>query len=272
MIIAEACQNWNGDLEILRDMVSEAARCGAKFIKVQSFFAEDLAPGWEGDFERLKRLELSWENHEKFVDWCKDAGIEPMTTVYAKNYLPKLRDLGFKWIKIASPQVGNTELLNQAKIMDFRIVVSTGGTPIGALSWDVGQCDFILHCVSKYPHHLTESSMLRMIELQNKFPEARVGWSDHSDPRSPSWLKASALALYLGGQMIERHFTILPANQTKDGCVSINSTQLRELVSLSQLNNKQILNMYPDFGLFYFPKRDTECKLISRYAKRWKVV
>ena len=61
-----------------------------------------------------------------------------------------------------------------------------------------------------------------------------VGFSDHSLVKRDG-LKASKVALYLGADIIERHFTILDSEKTKDGPVSINSSQLKELVDFSKL-------------------------------------
>ena len=55
-------------------------------------------------------------------------------------------------------------------------------------------------------------------------------------------LFASKCAIYLGASIIERHFTILKEDQTKDGPVSINPTQLKDLVNFSQLEKKEQLN------------------------------
>ena len=42
-IIAECCQNHNGDLKILKDMIWAAASAGADYVKIQSMLASDLA-------------------------------------------------------------------------------------------------------------------------------------------------------------------------------------------------------------------------------------
>jgi sialic acid synthase SpsE len=43
IIIAEFCQNHNGDLKILKEMVWAAAEAGATYAKVQSMLADELA-------------------------------------------------------------------------------------------------------------------------------------------------------------------------------------------------------------------------------------
>ena len=41
-IIAELCQNHNGDIKILQEMVHAAARSGAEYAKIQSMLSKDL--------------------------------------------------------------------------------------------------------------------------------------------------------------------------------------------------------------------------------------
>ena len=55
-----------------------------------------------------------------------------------------------------------------------------------------------------------------------------VGFSDHSNPDIYSY-DLSALSTTLGATWIERHFTILKKNASKDGVVSVNPLQLKQL-------------------------------------------
>ena len=52
----------------------------------------------------------------------------------------------------------------------------------------------------------------------------------------------SALSTTLGATWIERHFTILKKNATKDGVVSVNPSQLKDLRKVIDQPNKQILH------------------------------
>jgi sialic acid synthase SpsE len=84
----------------------------------------------------------------------------------------------------------------------------------------------LLHCVSIYPTIPEVASMLR-IKFLKKLNDS-VGFSDHSNPDIYSY-DLSALSKTLGATWIERHFTILKKNATKDGVVSVNPNQLKEL-------------------------------------------
>lgn len=79
LIIAEAGVNHNGDLELARKLIDVAANAGADIVKFQTFEAERLVTksakkadyqnsatgnAAESQYEMLKKLELSKENHE----------------------------------------------------------------------------------------------------------------------------------------------------------------------------------------------------------------
>ena len=62
-----------------------------------------------------------------------------------------------------------------------------------------------------------------------------VGFSDHSNVASDGVIAAKA-AMTFGINSVERHFTNLKPEETKDGPVSINFQQLKELVDFSKLS------------------------------------
>jgi N,N'-diacetyllegionaminate synthase len=77
----------------------------------------------------------------------------------------------------------------------------------------------------------------RVDYLKKLSPHA--GFSDHTLV-SRDGIKAAAAALYYGAEIIERHFTILGADQTKDGPVSISPNLLKELVGLAHMNKEDL--------------------------------
>ena len=72
-----------------------------------------------------------------------------------------------------------------------------------------------------------------------------MGLSDHSNPEINKNI-VPAVGLYLGVELIEKHFTILNKDKTKDGPVSANPDQLRELVNLSKLNKQKLMTYIED--------------------------
>jgi sialic acid synthase SpsE len=271
MIIAEMCQNHNGNIEILRDMVFRAADAGAWACKIQTFFADDLADGWRHDYDRMKCLELNWDAHVKFAGWCYEAGVEPMTSVYTVDYANDLKAIGFKWVKIGSAQAGNSELIRVYKALGFKVIISTGGRDLNDIR-KIWPLEGVLHCVSKYPHTPEESDMQRMIQVKSLWHRSPCGFSDHSDPLAQNWYMPSFMAMALGATYIERHFTILERRETKDGPVSIDDKQLKILSKFEKLTQEEKdeqLKRMDSYSIFKRDKRETGKDVIKKYEKRW---
>jgi len=258
-IIAELCQNHNGAESILREMVFAAAESGADYAKVQSMLADDLTRRdrfeegrWEGDtqvaikrpyrpeYERLKPMDLDDDAHFRFVETCREAGIKPLTSVFSRSRVPFLASLGFDAIKVASYDCASLPLLRELKENFSHLYISTGAThddEIRAAAECLGNHPFtFLHCVTIYPTPLDKMHLARLKYLRRFTPY--VGFSDHSLVARDG-IKASAVALHLGANVIERHFTVLKPEETKDGPVSIDPPQLAELVRVARMTTEE---------------------------------
>ena len=77
-----------------------------------------------------------------------------------------------------------------------------------------------------------------------------VGFSDHSLVVRDKVAAAKA-AIYIGASIVERHFTISEASETKDGPVSITKSDLASIIDFSKLTKSdQLLHLneiYPDW-------------------------
>lgn len=275
-LIAEFCQNHNGDMDNVRRMIDAAAEGGATHAKIQTIFASDVSfrPEFEEgrvdehgtlqvikrpyqpEVERLKGLELSYEQQRRFAEDCRAAGMEPLTTAFNLTCIPQIAQLGMKSVKVASYDCGSLPLLAAlAKYFDH-IIVSTGAShdeevaAASALLKASGKAFSMLHCVTLYPTPLNDMHLARLRWLRAHADH--VGLSDHSLV-SRDGIKASLAAIYLGAEIIERHFTILPEDQSRDGKVSIRKGHLRELVAFSKLSRsdqRQYLSEHvPEFDL-----------------------
>ena len=109
---------------------------------------------------------------------------------------------------------------------------------------------------------------MRRLSFLRKFT-SKVGFSDHTKVKDTNLL-ASKIALAMGADVIERHFTILDKSQTRDGPVSINPSQVKELKKLSSLSKEDLKDYldseYPDFPeTFGIPERDlSHSELLNR--------
>ncbi len=261
-IIAELCQNHNGDIKILEEMVHAASEAGADYAKIQSLhsnelthrkrFDEGLIEGgkvkvikrpYKNEYDRLKKLDLEEEDHLKFLEFCNKFKIKPLTTVFSLGKVNMISKL-FKEVKISSFDCASHRLIKDISKKKFEnIIVSTGAT----FNREIKKtCEILkkakkkfslLHCVSIYPTPIEYANISR-INFLKKFCSS-IGISDHSNPERSKNIIA-AVSFFLGIDVIEKHFTILKKDQTKDGPVSVNPAQLKELVNLSKIKKDEI--------------------------------
>jgi len=247
--IAEMCQNHNGDMDLLETMVVDAAKNGADICKIQTIEAkhliywkefEDFRP-YEKEYERLKSLELSIDDEKKFVAICRQNKVEPMTTIFEHRAHKRFNDVGYKLMKISGYSV--QKVLPSIKQFNFEhLYISTSSMTYREIEWLTKQLKLnlpyrnytLLNCTCVYPTPL-EKLNLQNIEFYRKhFGIKNVGLSDHTNPHEDNLL-SSKLAIYQGIDVLERHFTILGKDETRDGKVSITPDMLSELKRFSLL-------------------------------------
>jgi sialic acid synthase SpsE len=104
----------------------------------------------------------------------------------------------------------------------------------------------LLHAVTIYPTPLDELHLARLDWLATLAPA--VGFSDHTLVARDGIVAAKA-AVALGAEVVERHFTVLPPDQTRDGPVSIDPAGLAELVRFGALERGEQLERLAADGI-----------------------
>jgi len=260
-LIAEFCQNHLGDISILEQMIIEAKNSGATHAKIQGLYSDELTMRKEfedpdgklyrpysKEVSRLEVLDLSFETEKWFVQHCMKNSITPMITVFTHKGLERAKLAGFKSIKIASYDCASKPIIK--KILEFadEIVISTGATYWKEICETVdlintcmkqSQTIALLHARTIYPTKLEDFGLLRMSAL--RCFGFNVGLSDHTKP-SETQLIASKIAIVLGAEYVERHFTILEKEKTKDGPISITPIELQELRNFTQKHKVEQLS------------------------------
>jgi len=265
-------------------MIVEAARNGATHGKIQGLYSDELTfrqefeesntrPGalvrpHQKEIERLKYLDLSPDDEEWFVSECKTAALTPMITVFTHKGLDRAIAAGFKSFKIASYDCASRALIERIVPHADELVISTGATKWDEITTTAELVQqnkksetqvALLHAKTIYPTPISRLNISRMFYL--KYFGWEIGLSDHTQPEVDGLL-ASKAAIFMGAQYIERHFTILDRDKTKDGPVSINPSELKELYDFSLQSQEfmhQELSAELGQGRLLFENPDLEC-------------
>lgn len=259
-IIAELCQNHNGDRTILEQMIVAAAE-SCDIVKVQTILAdsltkreeyEDYRP-YEGEYKRLKSLELSEEDENFFIDKCRENNVEPMTTLFSKNQIERFNRLGYTKLKISGYAMHAFDYGLALKDITFdEFFFSTSSMTLEEIDKTVSNLKemgvkfTMLQCTCIYPTPVEKAMLQNISFYKNYFKLNTIGFSDHSNPHDDG-LIVPKLAIFEGIDVLERHFTILDKNETRDGKVSITSAMAQELKEFSNLSK---IEQYLDLNSF----------------------
>lgn len=246
-IIAEAGLNHNGDIDLAKKLILQAKKTGCDSIKFQTFTADsrvskhyrsanfaEKADGLQEDIhEMFDRLSLSKKHTKEIFNFARKNKIEIFSTPFSIKDVDQLEKLNVNFYKTASVDLVNLELIEKIGKTGKPLILSTGMASLINVEEAVNKFKstgnenlIILHCLSSYPANENEMN-LKAIKLLKKIYDIPVGLSDHY----PN-LNVSKLALGLGANIIERHFTI---DKNLEGPDHILSSTPDEFVDLNNL-------------------------------------
>ena len=230
-VIAEAGVNHEGSMDLARRLIDEAAEAGADAIKFQTYRADTIAvresPAyWDlskepttSQHELFSKYDRFWKGeYEQLKRHCDDRGIEFMSTPFDAESASFLSDL-MGAFKVASADITNLPFIRHICRFGKPLLLSTGAADV----WEIAEATAtikrsgnpfaLMHCVLNYPTDRHSANLGMITDLRRRFPEAVIGYSDHTMP-DPS-MSVLTTAVLLGAEILEKHFThdkLLPGN------------------------------------------------------------
>lgn len=244
-IIAEAGVNHNGSLDNAKKLIDMAKECGADAIKFQTFKSEESTGSFadkaeyqkendhtdESQLDMLRKLELPFSDFRILRDYCKEKGIDFISTPDGDESLQCLVDLEVPLIKVGSTEVTNLGFLKKIAATGKKIILSTGMSTLGEVEYAIntlksgGAKEFMLmHCTTDYPTAIEDVNLRAMITLREAF-HVPVGLSDHTLSN-----EAAIAAVALGAFCVEKHVTLDRAMQGPDHKASMPPNEFKQYV------------------------------------------
>ena len=244
LIIAEAGVNHNGDLNLAKKLIEQAAKAGADIVKFQTFKAEDCVSikakkakyqlentaKDESQLEMIKKLELSREVHFELMKHCKKHNIAFLSTPFDLESVEFLQSLDLSYFKIPSGEITNLPYLKAVARCKKKVLLSTGMANLAEIEAALeilrknGSKDItLLHCTTEYPAPFEEVNLNAIKTLKEAF-KLKVGYSDHT-----KGIVVALGAVALGAVVIEKHFTLDKTMEGPDHKASLEPSELKEL-------------------------------------------
>ena len=245
-IIAEIGNNHNGDYFLGKKTIEQARLAGADAVKfqkrtVEDVFARELLDRvqtkdqiYGKTYEEYRRkLELKDEDFIKLKKYAESLGLIFFATPFDKKSADFLEYIGSEAYKIASFDVTHLSLLEHVAKKGKPIFLS-----VGMSDWDeideaiktILQYNnqlIVKHCVTMYPVPDDKLNISTVKFYKERYSPLPVGYSGHEIDILPS-----IMAVVLGANSIERHFTLdknLPGPD--HGSVSINPKEFKSMVA-----------------------------------------
>lgn len=245
LVIAEIGINHEGDLSVAKDMVRMARDAGCECVKHQTHIVEDeMTPEAQQIFppnadvsiwEVMKRCALSLEDEIELKNYTESLGMIYISTPFSRAAADFLNEIDVPGFKIGSGEADNLPLIRHIARFGKPIILSTGMQTIETMRASVeileeaGVEYALLECTNLYPSPPEIVSLQGVTDLKNAFPNATVGFSDHSI--GPTMALASVA---LGATILERHYTDSRYRKGPDISCSMDPAELKFLIDRSK--------------------------------------
>jgi N-acetylneuraminate synthase/N,N'-diacetyllegionaminate synthase len=244
-IIAEVGVNHNGDLELAKKLIREAALCGADCVKFQTFKADQVVtkdapkaayqlkttPKDESQVLMLEKLEMNMDSYQEIMNCCEENGVLFMSTPYNIEDVDFLEKLGVSVYKLASMHAAEPWFASYVAKTGKPVILSTGMATLDEVRLTVdamrktgNEQIILLQCTTNYPSLLEDTNLLAMQSLAEQFGLI-VGYSDHTSDDI-----ACIVSIGLGAKVIEKHFTLDKDMEGPDQSTSATPDEFSRLV------------------------------------------
>lgn len=247
-IIAEAGVNHNGDMETAKKLIDAAVDAGVDYVKFQTFKADNLVSksakkatyqnvnigdNDDSQYNMLKNLELSHENHLELMSYCQKRNINFFSTAFDIDGVKYLNELGLSFFKIPSGEMTNYPYLREIALIGKPVIMSTGMCS----EFEIKQAldvlikfglekdkISILHCNTEYPTPMKDVNLKAMLNIKKIF-DVEIGYSDHT-----LGIEVPIAAVAMGAKIIEKHFTLNRLMPGPDHLASLEPNELKAMV------------------------------------------
>lgn len=244
LIIAEAGVNHNGSIELAKELVCTAKDCGVDIVKFQTAKLNSLVSKFaemaeyqknntgkiESQKEMLSKLLLSYEDFIELSEYCKEVGIEFLSTPFDIESIYFLNQYVNFW-KIPSGEITNYPYIVEISKTGKPVIMSTGMCELSEIADAIqvlkeNGCKEItlLHCNTQYPTPMKDVNLRAMKSIGEEFG-LPIGYSDHTQG-----IEVPIAAVALGAKVIEKHFTLDRNMEGPDHKASLEPSELKAMV------------------------------------------
>jgi len=243
LVIADIGINHEGSLEKAVHMVEDAAATGCECVKFQCHIVDDeMIPNDvvpdnanESIWDIMSRCALSESDERVLKDLAESKGMIFLSTPFSRAAAVRLQGMDVLAFKIGSGECNNYPLVEHIAGYGKPVFLSTGMNDLESMAPAVdiirsaGLPYALLHCTSMYPTPHDKVRLGALDDLAAAFPDAVIGYSDHTKDNYSCFAAAA-----LGASILERHFTSNRSWPGPDVPISMDPDDLGEMIAAAR--------------------------------------
>tara|TARA_A100001011_G_C14250401_1_gene817573 strand:+ start:29 stop:991 length:963 start_codon:yes stop_codon:yes gene_type:complete len=231
-IIAEIGSNHDGKIEQAKELILTSKKCGANAVKFQLFKNYEFSGLTKNQYAEIKKYEFPDKWINEIIKFTNKLKIELIFSVFGNKSLNLILKYNLKYIKIASSEIINYNLLSKVANKFDNVILSTGMSNETDIIFardilrNFGNKNItVLHCVADYPTRLKDLNF-EFIDTLKNFKFNKIGFSDHTLDNI-----ASIVAVGKGCTVFEKHITLDKKNKGPDHFYALEPNEFKAYVN-----------------------------------------
>ena len=221
-------------MDYIKFQTFKASKLVTKAAKQAEYQQKNIGKKSDSQYQMLKKLELSPEDHKTLIAYCKEKGIKFFSTAFDFDSIEYLHSLNLGLWKIPSGEVTNYPFLKRVAAYNEKTILSTGMCDMVDVRAAVEALYknglsknnlILLHCNTEYPTPFEDVNLKALDALRKEFG-VKVGYSDHT-----RGIEVPIAAVAIGATVIEKHFTLDRNMEGPDHKASLEPDELIAMVS-----------------------------------------
>ena len=235
-VIAEMACSHEGNCDIARHLVDVAADSGSDAVQFQIISVDDYIVPQHPDYGLYCRLEFKPEEWRGLFRHAQQRGLAVFAAAYDRPSADLASACGVDAYKLHSADLSNPYLTQYIAAKGRPVTLGTGGSTIGEIAdgiqmlREAGAPGIILmHGFQNFPTRWEEIHLRYMASLKRLF-NVPVGYQDHTDGESELGFVLPMVAVGLGANVLEKHFTHDRSQKGVDHESALNPDELKRFV------------------------------------------
>ena len=255
-LITEVANSHQGNISLLKKIITNFFEVGAKSIKFQIYFAEDFLTKNHERFLHFKKQSFSENEWKQIIAFTRKKGFRKIyADVLGIKAFILAKKLNVDGYKIHSTDLNNDNLLEKVSLENKKIFLSVGGAKIFEIDHALNFFKnspikpILMHGFQSYPTKIEDVNLNFINFLKKNFGnKCEYGYQDHLSGASKLGLYMSLISLGTGIKYLERHVTLNRKEKGVDYYSSIEPKEYKILTKILNLVNKGLLEKTNSFS------------------------